>query len=216
MGELIVPGTLGILTDVAGLLVILVTTIPQMRNLGIFGAFWVAAIVFTVEILHPVLICALPPPREHRHRRPRLAVRFTEGIAYLVTHPTAKWMIAGATLVFFCAASFVTLRYSRIGDANPGVSLFWPDHPVNVATGVIGERFGGADTLVIYGEGDRPDSVGERRFLLVLEEFAPFGATRGPVEACPCHCWCAAPSSCFMAAIPSSVSFLAGRACGSS
>ena len=59
MGELIIPGTLGILTDVAGLLVILVTTIPQMRDLGIFGAFWVAAIVFTVEILHPVLICAL-------------------------------------------------------------------------------------------------------------------------------------------------------------
>jgi predicted RND superfamily exporter protein len=53
MGELIVPGTLGILTDVAGLLVILVTTIPQMRDLGVFGAFWVAAIVVTVEILHP-------------------------------------------------------------------------------------------------------------------------------------------------------------------
>ena len=50
MAELIVPGTLGIVTDVAGLLVILVTTIPQMRNLGIFGAFWVASIVFTVEI----------------------------------------------------------------------------------------------------------------------------------------------------------------------
>ena len=170
MGELIVPGTLGILTDVAGLLVILVTTIPQMRDLGIFGAFWVAAIVFTVEILHPVLICALPPPREHRHRTPRLVVGFTEVIGNLVTHPTAKWMVAGTTLAFFCAASFVTLRYSRIGDANPGVSLFWPDHPVNVATGVIGEHFGGVDTLVIYGEGDHPDSVGEQRFLHEIEE----------------------------------------------
>ncbi len=170
MGELIVPGTLGILTDVAGLLVILVTTIPQMRDLGIFGAFWVAAIVFTVEILHPVLICSLPPPREHRHRRPHLVLRFTEGIANLVTHPIGKWIVAGTTLVLFCAAGFVTLRYSRIGDANPGVALFWPDHPVNVATGVIGEHFGGVDNLVVYGEGDRPDSVGEQRFLLDLEE----------------------------------------------
>jgi hypothetical protein len=170
MGELIIPGTLGILTDVAGLLVILVTTIPQMRDLGIFGAFWVAAIVFTVEILHPVLICALPPPREHRHRGPPLVVGFTEGIANFVTHPTGKWVVAGVTLSFFCAAGFVTLRYSQIGDANPGVALFWPDHPVNVASGVVGERFGGVDTLVIYGEGDRPDSVGEQRFLLDLME----------------------------------------------
>ena len=34
MSELIVPGTLGIVVDVAGLLVIMVTTIPQMCDLG--------------------------------------------------------------------------------------------------------------------------------------------------------------------------------------
>jgi len=65
MGELIVPGTLGIITDVCGLLVILVTSIPQMRDLGEFGAFWVASIIVTVEILHPVLICYMPAPTEH-------------------------------------------------------------------------------------------------------------------------------------------------------
>ena len=59
------------MTDVAGLLVILVTSIPQMRDLGIFGAFWVAAIVITVEILHPILICYLPPPRSSAHYVPR-------------------------------------------------------------------------------------------------------------------------------------------------
>ena len=42
---------LGIVTDVAGLLVILVTTIPQLRDLGIVGAFWVASIILTVEVL---------------------------------------------------------------------------------------------------------------------------------------------------------------------
>ena len=45
MSELIVPGTLCIVTDVAGLLVILVTSMPQMRDLGVFGAFWVASII---------------------------------------------------------------------------------------------------------------------------------------------------------------------------
>jgi len=169
MAELIVPGTLGVLTDVAGLLVVLVTTIPQLRNLGISGAFWVAAIILTVEILHPILICALPPPHDHHHRTPQLAVRFTDAVGRAATHPRGKWVIAGSTLVLFAAAFVIALTRSQIGDAHPGVPVFWPDHPVNVATGVIGERFGGVDTLVIYGEGDRDDSIGESTFLLQLE-----------------------------------------------
>ena len=90
MAELIVPGTLGIITDVAGLLVILVTTIPQMRDLGIFGAFWVAAIIFTVELLHPVLISLLPAPRESTHYTPRFVSRFTEVMGNAATHATGR------------------------------------------------------------------------------------------------------------------------------
>ena len=101
MGELIVPGTLGILTDVAGLLVILVTTIPQMRDLGIFGAFWVAAIVVTVEILHPVLICFLPAPKDFHHYTPVLMTRFVGCVADVVTHPRGRWLVAGAFAAIF-------------------------------------------------------------------------------------------------------------------
>ena len=47
---------------VVTLLVILITSIPQMRDLATFGAFWVIIIIFTVEVLLPVMICYLPPP----------------------------------------------------------------------------------------------------------------------------------------------------------
>ena len=70
MSELVIPGTLGIVTDVAGLLVIMLTTIPQMCNLGLFGAVWVSSILVTVEILHPILICYMPAPTEHEHFLP--------------------------------------------------------------------------------------------------------------------------------------------------
>ena len=94
MGELIVPGTLGVVTDVAGLLVVLMTTIPLMQNLGIVGAFWVASIIATVEILHPVMICYLPPPTKHHHFVPRFMVRFTELVGNAATHPRWKYAIA--------------------------------------------------------------------------------------------------------------------------
>jgi predicted RND superfamily exporter protein len=169
MAELIVPGTLGILTDVAGLLVILVTTIPQMRNLGIFGAFWVAAIVFTVEFLHPVLICLLPAPRESRHHTPRFVARFTQVVGNAATHPTGRWVIAFGTVVLLVGSAFIVLFGSVIGESRPGTSLFWPDHPVNVAVAKIGERFGGVDTLVIYADGDRVHSVEDTDVLGLLE-----------------------------------------------
>ena len=99
MGELVVPGTLGIVTDVAGLLVIMVTSIPQMRDLAVFGAFWVASIIVTVEILHPILICYMPAPTEHEHFLPGFMVRFTSAIGNATTHPTGKYVI-GVGVVF--------------------------------------------------------------------------------------------------------------------
>ncbi|MCZ6463498.1 MAG: MMPL family transporter [Proteobacteria bacterium] len=171
MGELIVPGTLGIITDVAGLLVILVTSIPQLRDLGIFGAFWVASIIVTVEILHPVLICYLPAPKEHEHFLPNFMVRFTRALGNVTTHPRWKYVIAGGTIVLFVGSTYITLFYSQIGESRPGTPLLFPDHDWNVATAEIAKRFGGIDSLVIYADGDKKDASGDALPILRMEEF---------------------------------------------
>jgi predicted RND superfamily exporter protein len=170
MGELIVPGTLGILTDVAGLLVILVTTIPQMRDLGMFGAFWVASIVVTVEILHPVLICLLPAPRDFHHYTPALVSRTVNWLAELVTDRTGRWVVVGIFVLLFAGSAAAVAAWSTIGEARPGIPLFWPNHPFNVAIGKIGEKFGGADNFVVYAEGDRDESVGEQEVLNKMQD----------------------------------------------
>jgi len=184
MSELIVPGTLGIITDVAGLLVILVTSIPQMRDLGVFGAFWVASIVITVEILHPVLICYLPAPTEHEHFLPGFMVRFTRFVGYIATHPTYKWVIGSATVGLLVVSTYITLFYSQIGEARPGTPLLFPDHEWNVATAEIAERFGGVDTLMVFLNGDKEKASGDAEPILRMEEFerwmqkhTPLGAT---------------------------------------
>ncbi|MFI5316987.1 MAG: RND family transporter [Myxococcota bacterium] len=170
MGELIVPGTLGILTDVAGLLVILVTTIPQMRDLGLFGAFWVASIAVTVEILHPILICWLPAPKDFHHYTPNSMRRFVESLGDLVTHPRGRWVVVGTFALVFVASAAAVAAWSTIGEAKPGIPLFWPNHPFNQAIGKIAEKFGGADSFVIYAEGDRDESVGEQEVLMKMQD----------------------------------------------
>jgi predicted RND superfamily exporter protein len=182
LSELIVPGTLGIATDVAGLLVILVTTIPQMRNLGIFGAFWVAAIVITVQVLHPILICALPPPRESRHYVPEIMVRFTRWIGNATTHPVGKWAIAGTTVVVFALSTWIALFHSQIGEAAPGTTLLWADHPFNQAAARITEKFGGADTLVIYADGDRDNSATDVEPIALMERLERELSTRADAK----------------------------------
>jgi uncharacterized protein len=171
MSELVVPGTLGIVTDVAGLLMILVTSIPQMRNLGIFGAFWVASIIVTVEILHPVLICYLPAPTEHEHFLPGFMVRFTRWVGWVTTHPRYKYVVAGLTVFLFISSTYIALFHSKIGEARPGTPLLWPDHEFNVATASIAEKFGGVDSMVVYADGDKKDASGDAEPVRRMEEF---------------------------------------------
>jgi len=171
MGELVVPGTLGIVTDVAGLLVIMVTSIPQMRDLAIFGAFWVASIIVTVEILHPVLICYMPAPEEHEHFLPTFMVRFTRGIGNAATHPQIKYVLGAGTVILFITGTYIALFHSKIGEATPGTPLLWPDHEFNVATNEIATRFGGVDSMVVYSDGDRPNAAADSAPVKAMERF---------------------------------------------
>ncbi len=171
MGELIVPGTLGIITDVAGLLVIMVTSIPQMQNLAIFGAFWVASIIMTVEILHPIIICYLPAPTEHEHFLPKFMVTFTRAIGTATTHPIGKYAIAFVTIALLSGSTYIALYHSKIGLATPGTPLLWPDHEWNVATAEIADRFGGVASMVVYADGDRENASADPGPIRAIERF---------------------------------------------
>lgn len=171
MGELIVPGTLGIVTDFLGLLVILITSIPQMRDLAIFGAFWVFTILFTVEILHPVMICYMPPPHEPEHYLPGFMVRFMKAIGRLVTDPVGRYAVAGTAIVLLAGSTYIAFTQSKIGEASPGTPLLWPDHEFNIATAAIADKFGGVDSFVVYADGDRENATADPEPIQTMEEF---------------------------------------------
>ncbi len=183
MGELIVPGTLGIITDVAGLLVIMVTTIPQMRDLGEFGAFWVVSILITVEILHPILICYMPAPHDSAHFLPPFMIRLMRSVGRFVTIPVGKYSVVFGSLAILAISTWITLFYSKIGESTPGTPLLWPDHEFNVATGMIAEKFGGVDVMQIYADGDKKDASGDAEPIRRMEELERFMAANTPLGA---------------------------------
>ncbi len=67
--ELIIPGAIGVLADAAGILVLSVATIPLIRKLAFFGAFWGFSNIFTILMLIPLLLSVLPTPRAHQALR---------------------------------------------------------------------------------------------------------------------------------------------------
>ncbi|HTO53720.1 MAG TPA: MMPL family transporter [Myxococcota bacterium] len=154
MAKLMLPGMLGILADAAGLAVCFLTTIQTMRDLSIFGSFWVVAIIFNVIMLHPIMISYLPPPHDFHHFTPAWMQRFLAATGRLATGPTSKWVLTGGTAFGLALATWYVLYHTTIGESRPGSPVFWPDHPYNVATGKIGETFGGVDQFTVFVDGD--------------------------------------------------------------
>jgi predicted RND superfamily exporter protein len=142
-----------------------------MRDLAKFGAFWVTAILATVELLHPIMICYMPAPKESEHFLPKSMIRFTRFIGFITTDPKWKWVIAAATIAIFSTSVYITLFHSKIGEASPGTSLLWPAHPFNVATAEIAQRFGGVDSLVVYLNGDRDNASTDSEPIRRMEQF---------------------------------------------
>ncbi len=183
MGEVFIPGTLGILVDVGGLLVILVTSIPQMRDLAVFGAWWVFSILFTVELLHPIMICYLPAPHEAEHFLPVTMVKIMRAIGIACTHPQWKYVIGAATIIIFAVSTYITIFHSKIGEASPGTPLLWPTHEFNLATAEIATRFGGVDSMVVYVSGDRANSSGDAGPVGKMELFERWMRSETPLGA---------------------------------
>jgi acyl carrier protein len=171
MAKLMLPGMLGIVTDAAGLLVIYITTIQQMRNLASFGSFWVLAIIFNVILLHPIMIAYLPPPHDTKHYTPRFMNWILGRVGALTTGAVSKFGVIGAVSVFFVFATYYVLYHSTIGENRPGTPLLWPDHPFNVATQQIAKRFGGLDQFVIFVDGDQRGSSSDGFVLQKMEGF---------------------------------------------
>ncbi len=154
MAKLMLPGMLGIITDAAGLAICFLTTIQTMRDLSIFGSFWVIAIIFNVILLHPIMIAYLPPPHGFAHFTPRWMQIFLGFTGRITTGARSKYVLVGTTALALTGATYYVLMHSTIGESRPGVPVFWPNHPFNIATGKIGEKFGGVDQMTVFVDGD--------------------------------------------------------------
>ncbi len=158
MSELLLPGTMAILTDCVGLLTISLATIPLVQELGILCAFWAASIGVTEMLLNRLLILYLPAPKNRQHYVPAPVAKVLSTAAGIVTHRVGAASVIG----LFVAAALLSFGLARdlpVGENRPGSPILYPDAEFNVAAREVGERFFGLDDLLVIAHAESPGRV---------------------------------------------------------
>ncbi|MGE0334903.1 MAG: RND family transporter, partial [Gammaproteobacteria bacterium] len=176
MGELIVPGSIAIFTDAAGLLVLAVSSMPIIAKLGYFCAVWSASNMITVAVFVPLILSLLPMPtidrnEEHKH----LPSRMMDGLGHFLVGKRATQLIFGATALI----GVWSLYYGwapPLGESKPGSPILFADSEYNIAAAHIADRFAGANQFSIYFEGDGAHRMKDPEVVAMMEEFGRYMA----------------------------------------
>jgi len=144
------PGSLGVVSDAIGLLLIAVGSVPINDKLAVYACLWALSVIITVIIALPCILQLLPTPTV-RPAGSSIMARLFRKIADRVTRPRAPaivlWVCAFLFLAALAAASKVT-----IGETEPGSPLLYADHDYNVSSKTINDAFPGSEELYVIAQ----------------------------------------------------------------
>lgn len=158
------PGTLGIFTDVCGLMLVGLAPIPAMERFALFTGFWAMMLVPTSVLLTPVILSVLPSPKNLKSLVGETdegggKVGFVHQLLYK-TLAGAGWVSTGlrarkTAIIFIIVtiASVAMLTQLKVGNPVEGSNLLKPDSNFNNAVHQINQNFPGSMTLEIVFEG---------------------------------------------------------------
>jgi predicted RND superfamily exporter protein len=126
------PGMLAIVTDAAGVLLVLLTPIPLLQKLAVMGGFWVLSIVVSDMIFNPVFLTFLPAPDVKKEARKGIIDRILTRLAGWCLGWQRKVILVVVALVF--VVGFLFARTVVVGDVHPGTPMLWPDSKYNTDT----------------------------------------------------------------------------------
>ena len=151
MEDLFLPGLIGVFTDAAGVFVIAVATVRQMRIMAFFCSFWVISILFSVLFLVPIILSYFPIQRDVKIKR-GLMDKILENFAAYALGKKSRWVIMGVALIIAIMGTIIGTKI-QIGDTHPGSPLLWPDSIYNTDVAKINEKFFGSDRLCVFVDG---------------------------------------------------------------
>ena len=157
MSVMMAPGTLGIITDSAGLFLIAVAPIPTMERFAIFCGFWALMLIPAGVFLTPLLLSMMPEPKNVNQMIGVEGGGFHSGVKHMLQRLSklsygkpARYTTAVVGILF--VLSIFKMLQIKIGNPVEGSNLLWSDSEYNVSVGKINDHFPGLNTLEIIFE----------------------------------------------------------------
>jgi predicted RND superfamily exporter protein len=168
------PGMLGIIADAGCMAVVALSPIPLLQKLTLLSVVWVFTLSVSAVILTPVLLSWGRHPKGFAHplNIAPLLHRFLGFCAWVATSRARYTVLTVAALVF--SFSFYYAFNLKIGDANPGSPILWPDAPYNKDSAAINERFRGVDRMFVVVGDETPGFVKKTEVLENISKFQRF------------------------------------------
>ncbi len=171
MASLFKPGMLGVVADAGCMIVVALTPIPLLEKVAIVGTVWVLTIAVGAVVMTPVLLSWAQRPKGYVHpiNIGKLLHKILDLCVAIVTSRARYAVLVGA-LVVFVVSGLYAFRL-KVGDANPGSPILWPNSSYNRDATAVNDRFRGSDRMFVVYATDKQDTVKEPS---VLENMAHF------------------------------------------
>ena len=154
------PGSLGIFTDVCGLLLVALAPIPALERFALFTGFWALMLVPTSVIMTPVLLSLLPAPKNlerlvgHSKESGVIHKILNRILTQLGRVSTGKYTkYTAGVFVVLAVISVAMMTRLQVGNPVEGSNLLRYDSEFNTAVREINRNFPGVMTLEVIFEG---------------------------------------------------------------
>lgn len=159
------PGTLGVVSDAIGLLLIAIGSIPLNTKLAHYASLWALCIIITVLLAVPLLLSILPKPKTTTLKKN--ALRKVGVFSSDVVSSYPKYILTMAAVVVVAGAYLAS--HVTIGESEPGSPILYRDHDYNISSKAINDSFPGSEELYIVAEHRDEGGIKRPEVLLALE-----------------------------------------------
>lgn len=144
------PGSLGVVSDAIGLLLIAIGSIPLNTKLAHYASLWALSIIITVLLAVPLLLSVLPRPRNTEVKE-----NFLRSVGYFCADVISDQKRAKSALMVAAMLLVSGWYFSSkvvIGESEPGSPILYQDHDYNISSKSVNDSFPGSEELYIVAE----------------------------------------------------------------